>query len=102
MRLKSSVTKKITAAIIAMMVVFIVFLSAFCLGLDAGHDCSGEDCPICDFMRQCENTLRGFGEGIAQPAVVLLPFIPVLFVAGLFASFASSETLVSRKIRLNN
>ena len=102
MNLNASKAKRFTGSIIAVMVLLIVLLSAFCLGHDAGHDCSGEDCPICDFMRQCENTLRGFGEGIAQPAVVLLPFIPVLFVAGLFASFVSSETLVSRKIRLNN
>ena len=102
MRLKSSVTKKITAAIIAMMVVFIVFLSAFCLGHEAGHDCSGEDCPICDIMRQCENALRGLSEGIADPAVVMLPAVLALFVAVLFVSFISSETLVSRKIRLNN
>ena len=102
MRAKLFDVKKTAAGIIAMMVLLIVLLSAFCLGLEAGHDCCGEDCPICDFMRQCENTLRGFSEGIAQPAVVILPVLIALLTAAFFVSFISSETLVSRKIRLNN
>lgn len=102
MNLNSSKAKRFTGSIIAVMVLLIVLLSAFCLGHEAGHDCSGEDCPICDIMRQCENALRGLSEGIAAPAVVMLPAVLALFVAVLFVSFISSETLVSRKIRLNN
>jgi hypothetical protein len=101
MRLKSSVTKKITAAIIAMMVVFIVFLSAFCLGLDAGHDCSGEDCPICDFMRQCENTLRQIGGGCVVILAMALVSLVFCLQRPLFSVFLSKGTPVSLKVRMN-
>ena len=44
MRAKLFDVKKTAAGIIAMTVLLIVLLSAFCLGLEAGHDCCGEDC----------------------------------------------------------
>ena len=86
----------------AIVVLVTVMFSIAFIATESGHDCCGEDCPICDFMRQCENTLRGFSEGIAQPAVVMLPVLIALLAAEFFVSFLSSETLVSRKIRLNN
>ena len=94
--------KRAGALLLCIGLILVLSVSIIFIAHETDHDCCGEDCPICDFMRQCENTLRGFSEGIAQPAVVMLPVLIALLAAEFFVSFLSSETLVSRKIRLNN
>ncbi len=82
-----------------------VFVSSAFIAHEAAHphDCCGEDCPICQFIAQVEQVLRGFG---------------MILLAGLLMSFALAVdrnrpgltgmdlpalgTLVSRKIRLND
>ena len=67
------------------------------------HECSGENCPVCQFIDQVERVLRGFG--MILLALLLICFAPAVrrdWCAFISANLLPSGTLVSRKIRLNN
>ena len=94
--------KRIVTCIIASLMFFCVLISAFFIAAEACHDCSGEDCPICEFVQQCENTLHQTGDGTAPIIALIMPVICMLLTAILFVPGISRETLVSRKVRLDN
>ena len=60
-------------AILACALAAILLFSVFYIALEAGHDCSGEDCVICAVLRVCENLLRQLlGAGAAAAAMLLV------------------------------
>ena len=67
------------------------------------HECSGENCPVCQFIAQVEQVRRGFG-------LILLALLLICFALGVrrdwcalpSANLPASFTLVGRKIRLND
>lgn len=92
---------RFAAAVMALAVLFFVFLSVFFIAHEADHDCTGDDCPVCALIQMCENNIRQLGNGTsaaaAEAALVFLTFIlPVLMTGALAGS-----TPVSRKTRLN-
>lgn len=93
---------RITAGIMGLMTLVLVLFSAFYIAAEADHDCCGEDCPICACIRQCENTLRGNGDGTAVRSAAFTRVILILFAAAFVIPAASQDTLISRKVRLNN
>lgn len=44
--------KKCIAAIICILFVFVTFASLFYIVKEAGHECTGEKCPICACVHQ--------------------------------------------------
>ncbi len=93
---------RIATGIMAIMMLLVVLFSAFYLAAESGHDCSGEDCPICEIIQSCENTLQHMGSGLPYTLSVILPFVTLLCSIILTAALLSRSTPVSRKIRLNN
>ena len=93
---------RIAAGIMSIMLLVIVLFSSFYIAAEADHDCTGEDCPICACIQQCDNTLRRIGNGSAAQSSAVVPVLFILFVSALFVAEFSQETLVSRKVRLNN
>jgi hypothetical protein len=94
--------KRIAAGVTSLLLLVIALFSAFYLAAEAGHDCAGEDCPICACIQRCESALRGFGGGTAALLSVAAPIFFILLFAALFAAALPLETPVSRKVRLNN
>lgn len=103
--MKNSTDQKISrvfACIMAAMVLFVVLFSAFFIVSHADHDCTGEDCPVCACLQQCENILHGVGDGSIHAASGILP---VVFIVGfILASYCIvvSDTPVSTKVRIND
>ncbi len=94
--------KRIAAGIAGMLMLLIMLFSAFYIVSEADHDCTGEDCPVCACIRECENTLRQPGDGSEAHLAATVPVF-FLFVSALLSeSDPASETPVSRKVRLNN
>ena len=93
---------KLTAGIISVMMLLFVLLSSFYIAAEANHDCAGHDCPVCACVQQCEDSLHRVFDGLTAQAAAFIPVVccvlPALFTAPTFAC----ETLVSKKIRLNN
>lgn len=93
---------RVIAGVIGAMLLIIVLFSAFYMVAEAEHECSGEDCAICACIRHCENTLRGIGDGFAAASAVFAPAVLILIAAVFAFAAASRDTLISRKVRLNN
>lgn len=93
---------KITAGVMGLMMLAVVLFSAFHIAAEADHDCTGNDCPVCACIRQCESTLRGIGGGITVLSCAAVPFLLFLLAAPVLVAAVSSDTLISRKVRLNN
>ncbi|MBQ6967139.1 MAG: hypothetical protein IJP84_04465 [Lachnospiraceae bacterium] len=86
----------------AFMMLFVVLFSAFFIAVEANHHCEGDDCPICACIAMCENTLRQTGAGTAHLIAVVFPISFILIAAFLQETGLKQETLISRKVRLNN
>ena len=95
--------KRIGALLLCVGMVLALFVSSAYIAHEAGHDCSGEDCPICQMIAVNVNLLRTLGL-----AVLLLVALFVLSRRGLThqilhrLALPTSGTLVSWKIRLND
>ena len=103
--MRSSDTSKglrITAGIIGLMMLVLVLFSAFYISTETDHECCGEDCPICACFLQCENALHGIGDGVAVRFVAVAPVILILLSAAFIITAVSKDTLISRKVRLND
>ncbi len=95
--------RRVAALLICIGLVFALSVSSAFIAHEAGHSCSGEDCPICQMIAVSVNLLRAIGL-----AVLLLPALFAL----LRETFAhrdwqrfympASGTPVSWKIRLND
>ena len=95
--------KRICALLLAAGLALFLSVSAFYLAHEAGHDCCGEDCPVCRMMAMHIQLLRAFSLLVLVPAScsALLrgrTFRFRLNTAPLFPT----RTPVSLKIRLNN
>lgn len=94
---------------IAALAFCVVFAAALLLNVmfdfhAIGHDCPGEDCPVCDqiAMFQGEISLLGFAF-VAMTALALM-VLTIIRAAGRFESHTVQPhlTLVAEHVRLNN
>ncbi len=97
-----TVMNRILTGIMAIMVLFVVLFSAFFIVSHADHDCSGEDCPVCACIQQCENILHGADGNLVFANAGFLPV--VLVIGSILISYCVviSGTPVSAKVRMNN
>ena len=95
--------KRLLALVLCVGMLFVLFASSAYIAHEAEHDCTGEDCEICENIVQMEALLQSFA--LLGVALILLFFLPAFLRAlraeeGLRAYHA--PTLVSWKVRLNN
>ena len=102
--MKNSLCKKI--AVFKLCIFMLALLSfAFLLGsefIHAGHECSGDGCPVCLVLNTVQRTLRSIE---SHPNTHLLLHLLLVFLALVFFFSNSNiqrETPVSKKIRKNN
>ncbi len=95
--------KRIFAFVLCIGMMFVLFASSAYIAHEADHDCTGEDCEICENIAQLEALVKT----ISLLGVILL----VLFTLPAFLRALRAEdrlcayhapTLVSWKVRLNN
>ncbi len=69
--------------------------------IEAGHDCEGEDCAVCACIQMCSEQLDHLSFVNALPCIIISA--AMLCAAPLLcADLFLNETLVSRKVRLND
>ena len=95
--------KKRLIALVVLAAVLVITLFSSCYVIkEADHDCNGAACPICAMIEQCEDNLRQIGSGqitIIAVVAAICCFFSAFYPA---VSTVSIETLVTRKVRLNN
>ncbi len=87
--------------VMSLTVVFTLLFSAFFLVEEAEHDCTGEDCPVCDCLTWCSTCLHQLYDGTVMQAVSLLVAVWCLVVCRDLAEGIVMPTLVTWKVRLN-
>ncbi len=98
-----SYKNRIYAIITALVVMVSVFSALLFVSIEAGHDCEGEDCPICAEIAASVDALSKIGTGLAVVTVTFF-FLKNAFFSCIYNAdrYISRATLVSRKTRLNN
>lgn len=90
------------ALLICLCFIFVFLFSLTYITVEANHDCTGENCPICACIHSAERTLQQMGSG------VMLSFLVISSLITILSSFISRlpifpcTTPVSQKIRMNN
>jgi len=95
--------QKVTAVIISAVLFCLITAASVFIVLHADHDCTGEDCPVCDSIRQAESLFRMTGDGAAAADTGTVTVCPA--AAGIVLSFLPLTvllTLVRQKVRMNN
>ncbi len=100
--LNSNRSKRIVSGLLGLMLLAAVVFCAFFPAMEAHHDCTGDDCPICSVLHLCEENLKQFGAAVLSPAFIVIPAFFSLIVSLFSAPDLMQETPVSMKIRLNN
>ncbi|MCR4884967.1 MAG: hypothetical protein K6A68_15465 [Clostridiales bacterium] len=95
--------RRVAAFLLCIGFVFALAVSSAFIAHEAGHNCSGHGCPICQMIAANVNLLRTLGLAV----LILLALFAML--QGRFAHrnqqrlcLSASDTLVSWKIRLND
>ncbi len=86
----------------ALVMLLIVLLSSCFIAMHADHDCDEEDCPVCACMQQCENNIRSMAGGLTVVTTVIIPLFAALSFIYSGVPLVIWNTLVSRKVRLND
>ena len=95
--------KRIGALLLCIGLLFALFISSAYITHEAGHDCSGDDCMICQVIAINMNLLQTLGLAV----LALLVLYALLQVKNVYClqrggHLPISDTLVSWKIRLND
>lgn len=93
---------RLRAVLAAVFIAFTVF-SVFFVAAEAGHDCSGDDCPICFVIQVAEQNVKLLSLALCAAGVSLVRHcfaLKLSFKNSYQTSFNNS--LISLKTRLNN
>lgn len=94
--------KRAMAGSIAALVLVIVLFSAVYLTVESHHDCSGEGCPVCAALTQCEHQIRQIGgAALATALVVTVSLFGAPSVFSIYSHILLT-TPVKQKVRLNH
>lgn len=95
--------KRAAALITCIGMILVLFTSSAYIAREAGHNCVGERCEVCERIEEVKAMLHGFALAVA---VALLVFAALSLHRALHAmdglNLYTPCTLVSWKVRLNN
>lgn len=94
--------QKYTVYLLCLFLLLAFLLSALFLAAEAGHRCSGEDCPICICMQLAERVLRQIGGAVLGAALLLFLLPSVRRRCRIPETDRTPMTLVSQKVRLDD
>lgn len=94
--------RRITAVILAVLMIAVVVFSSFTIAFESEHNCEGEGCRICECIEICIAILNNLG--IRLSSAVSAASVTLFLCAGaaLVISVFKKETPVTTKVRLNN
>lgn len=66
---------RVLTVLLAAAVLFVMLSSAFFIAIEADHNCTGEDCPVCCQIEVCIHTLKSVGHTVVL--LILAAFIGI-------------------------
>lgn len=95
--------KRFAAAVLAVLVLVAITLALFIIVREADHDCTGEDCHICETLAICNGALKTLGEILILVAALFAAAYTVLTSLVPFSSIVLHDnTPISLKVKLLN
>ena len=95
-------SKRITAWIALVAVVFVMLFSVLYISYHADHECTGADCPVCAVMEQCGNNIKNIGTIIVAVAAVFFLYLSIKKSVQFVSAVCPDYSLISQKVRMNN
>ncbi len=90
------------AAFICVMLLVGVLFSNFYVAHEFQHDCTGEDCPICQYIAECEAFVNQISTGVVFVCTALIAFLAISKTYTFVTRVGVFSTLVDQKVRLND
>ncbi len=94
--------RQIIAAWLAAVAVLVVLSSSAFILSHADHDCSGEDCPICEQLYACTQNLKNLAAALAAAAAVITLVVFLRTVLRYAQADCIQNTPVHLKVKLSN
>lgn len=94
--------RKITAIILAVIVLLVMFYSAHFIAEESEHDCVGDDCPICCQINVCRSSLKNLSLAVVV-AVLAAAFTFIIYRSiAVCTDTITYHTLISLKVKLTD
>ncbi len=91
----------LAAAAVLVLALFMLFNLCF-LVAESGHDCIGEDCPICCRISLCEELIKTVYHGFTAVFAAFLLGLPVPGISGTLRKTNYRASLVTWKVKLSD
>ena len=95
-------SKRLAVLFMIAVTLFVVISCAAFNVIELGHDCTGEDCPVCYCVNLCENTLRQLTLVSSQVLFAYVNIFAVLIFCSYVTLCESHKTLITLKVKLSN
>ncbi|MBO4678399.1 MAG: hypothetical protein J5626_01875 [Lachnospiraceae bacterium] len=87
---------------LGVVLVLSLLCALFFVASEACHECGGEDCPVCVYLEECVNTIKGFCDSLPVLSAVLAAFTAVILCSLAVSEELVLSTLITAKVRMNN
>lgn len=94
--------KRITAALLTALILFIILLTACAVVMEAAHDCSGENCDICRMLDAIIGVVRSLTFTAVLLSAVIIADTLRLLSRFTDQTYQRCATPVTEKVRLLN
>ena len=102
-RTERLMTKRIAAGTFCLFLILTLLLSGLYVAVEAGHECTGEECTVCAVIHWCGTILRNSGLTAVPTLSACAGSIAVAAVTSvIFFRICTQVTPVEDKVRLNN
>ena len=93
---------KFLPLILSAVMFLLMAFSAFYIAEETVHECSGEECPVCECLQICEGILYGTQGARLIIISALIAYALICRIGMNGSTFFSFDTLVSEKVRMDN
>lgn len=90
------------AAVLALLVAFLMLFSVLFIALEADHDCCGDDCAVCAQIRACEDLLRNLMTASVLVAAAWCLYTLCRVFADADCCSEHPHTLIALKVKLSD
>ena len=93
---------KFLPLILSAVMFLLMAFSAFYIAEESAHECSGEECPICECLQICEGILYETQGTRLIIISALIAYALICRIGMTGSTVFSFDTLVSEKVRMDN
>lgn len=93
---------RVLAAALTAALLFLLLSSALYIAMEAEHDCTGDDCPICCRLAVCENAMKLLGQAAGLVLFAAAAAVSASALPSAAKKAARAVSLVSLKVKLSD